>query len=66
MLQDEAAAAWLSGVPVKLATYTATGMIILLHVGGDMVNGLRLLILAARLSIVAHFEARRRVRDVST
>ena len=63
-LKDEAAVEWLSGVAVKLATYTATGVIILLHVGGDMVNGLRLLILSARLMAIAHFEARRRVRDV--
>ena len=61
---DEAAVEWLSGVAIKLATYTATGFIILLHVGGDMVNGLRLLILSARLMAISHFEARRRVRDV--
>ena len=49
------------GVPVKLATYSTTGLIILMHVGGDMVNGLRLIILAARVSLLAQLEATRRV-----
>jgi hypothetical protein len=56
-LHDEASTRWLSGVPVKLATYTATGLIILLHVSGDMVNGVRLLIFSARLSLLSHLEA---------
>ena len=41
-----------SGMPLKLATYTVTGIIMLLFAGSDIVNGARLIMFHARLCAI--------------
>ena len=53
---------WNMAFPVKLATYVSTGVVMLLHAGGDAVNALRLICLHARIALLKQFRGEIKVQ----
>ena len=50
---------WNLAFPVKLATYMSTGVVMLLHAGGDGVNAIRLICFHARIALLKHLRGER-------